>query len=372
MHRQRNLPMDYPTLSAASPTAFCACAAAKAALIMLLSQKPITSVAVQIPDAATRRFFPENSTLSTGSAGCTVCDKDDRERDALSRLPVTAEVSLRSRKGITLESGTGIGRVIKKGMNLPVSEGAVNYFARKMIECELEAVLDLYYCHKGVNVVLSVPGGDVAAAEGSNETMLFRGGVAIIGCSDMVKRYSISGFKNDLRRKIDDAFTAGCRLPVLAVGPEDHEGCAFNGCEVLPVWNHLGFGLRSAAGVFDTVLVAGHPERLFKVMLGCFNTHTQKSASPLPWLRSQINSTLGNSISGKKTAGSSMVDTVIASIPGDRQYSFFNHVASNLEKRMRGYVRGQCTVGVLLHDRDNNCIGIGDRTRQWKEYGCLG
>ena len=49
--------MDNPTLSAASPTAFCACAAAKAALIMLLSQKPIKSVAVQIPDAATRRFF---------------------------------------------------------------------------------------------------------------------------------------------------------------------------------------------------------------------------------------------------------------------------------------------------------------------------
>ena len=366
--------MNNMTHGISSPSVFCACAAAKAALVMLLAQRHISEITLHHNERS-GRFTLRDCSLSRRCVRCTVNEVSGVGEDAVHRFPVRAEATVRPRKGVSIETGQGIGRVVKKGMNLPVGEGAVNYVARRMIVSELEDVLDSYYCHKGAHVVLSVPGGEGGTAESGDGGACFKGGVAIVGNAGIVRHCSVPYFKNSLRKQIYNAYAVGCRLPVLAVGNGETtvagKNIAVKDTAVIRVRNHLGFALRSAAARFDTVLIVGHPERLCKVMLGCFTTHTQKSASPLPWLRSQVGLQFRGTPIEKKAVASSTVDDIVSCVIPEYRLPFFSSIASKMEKRLHGHVNVPVKVGVVLVNRGGACIGIGAQSRQWEEGGCL-
>ena len=82
-------------------------------------------------------------------------EKSVEENDVTDKIEIFARVSLRKDSQIVIDGGIGIGRITKKGLQLPVGEAAINPGPRRMIR---DSVREL--TSRGVDVVISAPLGE--------------------------------------------------------------------------------------------------------------------------------------------------------------------------------------------------------------------
>jgi cobalt-precorrin-5B (C1)-methyltransferase len=295
--------------------------------------------------------------------------------DVTGGLLIYAEVSMVRRKGVNIRGGEGVGTVTKPGLQVPVGWSAINPVPRSMIRGELENLLDCHGCHRGVSVTISIPGGEEIAARTFNPKLGIEGGISIIGTTGIVKPYSVSAVKKSLVLFLDQACAHGITMPVLVPGNVGeraaHRRYALRTEQVAQMSNFVGYMVRQAAKRFHRVLVLGHPGKLLKVLLDCYNTHSQKSASPLPMVREKAAAQFWFPPIAEQLVISPTVEGVISCIPPEHRFGFFNPMATGIERRLRGYARGPLDVGVVLVNMEGHCVGSGPRARRWEEDGCL-
>jgi cobalt-precorrin-5B (C1)-methyltransferase len=295
--------------------------------------------------------------------------------DCTSGLMIYAEVSLKRRKRIVVEGGPGVGTVTRPGLQIPVGESAINRTPRLMITRELGNILDEHECHKGAHVTISAPGGEDVAQKTFNPKLGIVGGISIIGPTGKVKPYSIPATKKSLVLLLDQAKAHGYQLVVMVPGNSGekaaHRRYSLPAEQVAQMGNYVGYMVREAARRFEGVLVLGHPGKLLKILLDCYNTHCQKSASALPLVKDLVREQFWYGAVEKQIVVSPTVEGVVSSIPPEERIGFFSLIASRIEKRLKGYARVPIDVGVVLVDMDSHCIGCGQQARAWEENGCL-
>ena len=223
-------------------TGACAAAAAKAAAIGLLTGEVPGSVLCRLPNGQTACFaVSEGRVEGRGSArtahAVVVKDAGD-DPDATHGAHLTADICLLSYRAgeIRLSGGVGVGTVTKEGLGLEVGGPAINPVPRRNIVDNLREAAGELLAHDGLEVTISVPGGEAMAKKTLNARLGILGGISILGTTGIVRPYSTAAFRASVVQAVDVAarqgqtsvvFTTGGRTEKFAMRqlPELDEAC---------------------------------------------------------------------------------------------------------------------------------------------------
>ena len=280
-------------------TGSCAAAAATAAAQMLMTGEIVEMVQIQTPggpvynaqilDAEILEEEARGSGRLRTSCRCAVLKDGGDDPDITTGTRIVAEVSLSDEPGITIDGGTGIGRVTKPGLDQPVGQAAINRVPRQMIAENVGKILhewqNMRNAPQGLHVVISAPNGEAIAEKTFNPKLGIVGGISILGTTGIVEPMSDRAIVETIRAQMRVQRAQG-RLAVIAA-PGNY-GLSFlqekyglkqdDQDENTPVQisNFVGEAVEMAADIgFEGFLLAGHIGKLVKVAAGIRNTHSK-------------------------------------------------------------------------------------------------
>lgn len=282
-------------------TGACAAAAAKGAALLFHLQQMVENVEISLPKGEKVSFTLHGQQFDNRSASCFVVKDAGDDPDITNGAEIAATVSLATGVNeLILDGGTGVGRVTKPGLAVPVGEWAINPVPRRMIE---EAVRDVYPVHDSrftPHVTISIADGEERAKKTLNARLGIVGGLSILGTTGIVKPISSQAWTDTIDAAIDVARACGSRTIVFSTGRTsemvaqtylgNRERGTGNGKTAPPLtrggWeglpeeayvmmgDHVGHALRSAAhkGVPEVVLACQFA-KLLKIACGHEQTH---------------------------------------------------------------------------------------------------
>ena len=264
-------------------TGTCAQSAAKAAAMMLITRKQISEVSIELPVGKKITLNIIDQKMDSGGAICAVVKDSGDDPDVTDGIKIYAEVRFSNKKGITITGAEGVGMVTKPGLAVKVGEYAINPIPRKMIQRELEKVLadtKLISQGKGLEVIISVPGGRETAKQTFNPRLGIEGGISILGTTGIVEPKSLAAYRASLSLQLDVIKASGSRRAALVPGYVGEKFCkevlGIKDDIIVKTGDHIGFMFEECArkGIKEVVF-AGHIGKLVKVANGQFNTHCQ-------------------------------------------------------------------------------------------------
>ncbi len=225
-------------------TGACAAAAAKAAMICILSDMAPDSVEIPFPNGSRHRFMIKRAAISregieayasvikdagddpdvTNGAEIitTVRITNSREPDTTSYGPASASLP-----EITFCAGQGVGTVTRPGLAVPPGEPAINPGPRKMIrEAIIEAMqqddtgrgMTSPYPIQSIEVTVSIPNGKELASKTLNRRLGIVGGLSILGSTGIVRPVSARAWTDTIDVSLRVAREAGCQEVILSTG----------------------------------------------------------------------------------------------------------------------------------------------------------
>ena len=214
----------------------------------------------------------------TGAWASVFKDAGD-DSDITDGMEIRAHASARG-EGITIDGGEGVGRVTKPGLDQPVGNAAINSGPRAQIRAAVEAVCNQMDYTGGIEVIISVPGGEEAAAKTFNPKLGIEGGISILGTTGIVEPMSEQALVDTIEIELKQISLESGRL-ILTPGNYGEDYIAENGLDKLGVpvqkfSNFLGETLDIISGLeIDEVLLVAHVGKLSKVAAGIMNTHSK-------------------------------------------------------------------------------------------------
>ncbi len=221
-------------------TGACSAAAARAATLGLLMSEVPESVTCRLPNGQEQAFAVLDGSVeeAAGLAHAVIVKDAGDDPDATHGAHMTADVRiLRHRAGeVVLKGGFGVGVVTKEGLGLEVGGPAINPVPRRNIIDNVRAVGEEILAVDGLEVTISVPGGDEMAKKTLNARLGILGGISILGTTGIVRPYSTAAFRASVVQAVDVAakqgqtsavFTTGGRTEKFAMKqlPELDESC---------------------------------------------------------------------------------------------------------------------------------------------------
>ena len=256
-------------------TGACAQAAAKACALMLVHQRQIDSVEVELPNKERAAFALTAQEFSEDYARCAVIKDAGDDNDVTHGIEILCAIKKTDSPGIEIRGSAGVGIVTKPGLPVPVGEYAVNPAPRSMI---LRDVSDIVNKEYGYVVEISVPKGEAVASKTFNPRLGIKGGISIIGTTGIVEPKSQDAYRATLSMELDVAKASGNKNIFLASGyigkrllKEDY---GIDDEAIIKIGDHVGFMLTECASRdFSRIMLIGHIGKLAKVAAGIFNTH---------------------------------------------------------------------------------------------------
>jgi cobalt-precorrin-5B (C1)-methyltransferase len=204
-----------------------AAAAARAATLGLVSGEVPPMVECLLPNGQRVPFnIIEGRADRQQAHAVSVKDAGD-DPDATDGAHLTADVQrVAGRYGIALLGGPGVGTVTKPGLGLEIGHAAINPVpCRNIIENVREAGAAILEAGDGLEVVISVPGGEEMAKKTLNARLGIVGGISILGTTGIVRPYSTAAFRASVVQAVDVAATQGQTTVVFTTGGRT-EKCA--------------------------------------------------------------------------------------------------------------------------------------------------
>lgn len=283
---ERLLPEFFP-LKSGYTTGACATAAAKAALLALLSRKEQTESQITLPSGEQITLPVAYTEWAGCSATCTVIKEsgDDPDVTNHSRIRVTVQLSPEASGcddtgRVIFQAGEGVGTVTLPGLGLKVGGPAINATPRKMIRQEL---IPLLPSPDSVAIVtVSVPGGEELAKRTFNPKLGIIGGISIIGTSGIVRPFSSDAFIASIRKEASVAKAIGCETLVINSGAKSERYLRSLYASLPPqsfvhYGNFIGETLKIAADLgFKQVILGIMIGKAVKLAEGFLDTHSKK------------------------------------------------------------------------------------------------
>lgn len=259
-------------------TGSCAAAAAQAAALLLLTGQAPSEIALQTPAGLTFHLPVEQPRWKNGSAVCTVRKDAGDDPDVTNGVRISAAVR-RAEKGVSITGGTGVGRVTRPGLSVPVGEAAINPGPRAQIAAAVERAAQQAGYTGGFSVVVSAENGEKLSKQTYNEHLGVIGGISILGTSGVVEPMSEKALVDTIRLELDSLHAAGQRIAFLCPGnygadfARDTLGLDLE--RAVKCSNYIGDALDHAAfRGFADILLVGHAGKLVKLAAGVMNTHS--------------------------------------------------------------------------------------------------
>lgn len=261
-------------------TGSCAAAAAKAALMMLLTGEDINNVSIVTPKGPVYNAEIVNIIKSSDNreVTCSVIKDGGDDPDVTTGAYINVTVRISDKEGINIDGGEGVGRVTKPGLDQPIGAAAINSVPRKMIRENLEEVLG--DSKKGLDVIVSVTGGEEIAKKTFNPMLGIVGGISILGTTGIVEPMSDSAIVETIRTHVRVQKAEGKKILLAAPG---NYGITFlkekynleENAAVMTsnfVYDAVRIALEEG---FKKMLFVGHIGKLVKVAGGIKNTHSR-------------------------------------------------------------------------------------------------
>lgn len=278
------------TLRSGFTTGACAAAAAKGAALMLREQRRRDQAELTLPTGCKATFVLNGQHFDDERAACFVIKDAGDDPDVTHGVAIHAQVSLVQSEGdILIDGGTGIGRVTKPGLAVPVGEWAINPVPRRMIR---EAVLEVFPSLPArliPRVTLSIPDGEQRAAKTLNARLGILGGLSILGTTGVVRPISHQAWTDTLEVALDVARAADCARVVLSTGRTSEQAAqaALNGREeaYIMMGDFTAYTLDACHRKgFAGVILSAQFAKLVKIACGEDHTHVRNARLDLAQL----------------------------------------------------------------------------------------
>jgi len=204
-----------------------AAAAARAATLGLVAGEVPQQVECLLPNGQRVIFnITDGRTDKTCAHAVSIKDAGD-DPDATHGAHLTADVRrITHYNGIELYGGAGVGAVTKPGLGLTIGNAAINPVpCRNIIDNVREAGLPILEAGDGIEVVISVPGGEEMAKRTLNARLGIIGGISILGTTGIVRPYSTAAFRASVVQALQVAASQGQTTVALTTGGRT-EKCA--------------------------------------------------------------------------------------------------------------------------------------------------
>ena len=285
-------------------TGSCAAAAAKAAVIGLLTGEMVEQVSIHLPVGREVEFaVHRGQRLDGGRVVCSVLKDGGDDPDATHGAEICATVSLipgdsgvaaapgpgaepgtaadpaTDASGLTpadgaapqvrITGGPGVGTVTRPGTGIAVGEPAVTRVPRRMItESALAGAAAGLPPGQDIIVEVSVPGGEEIALKTTNARLGVLGGISILGSTGVVQPYSTAAWRASVHLAIDVAAANGLPHVVLSTGTQSE---AFTKSRLdLPDMAYIEAGIFSGPSLKRCVM-RGIPRATHSGMIGKFS-----------------------------------------------------------------------------------------------------
>lgn len=215
-----------------------AAAAARAATQGLISGEVPQQVECLLPNGQRVMFTISEGHTGKGSAHAVSIKDAGDDPDATHGAHLTADVRrIAGYNGIKLYGGAGVGTVTRPGLGLEIGNAAINPVpCRNILDNVREAGLPILEAGDGIEVIISVPGGEEMAKKTLNARLGIIGGISILGTTGIVRPYSTAAFRASVVQAVQVAasqgqtsvvFTTGGRTEKFAMGqyPQLDEAC---------------------------------------------------------------------------------------------------------------------------------------------------
>ena len=261
-------------------TGTCAALAASGAARLLLTGSTLASLALLTPGGIRVEVAPIFCRMEGDRAVCAVKKDAGDDPDVTDGMQILAEVK-KTDSGIRIDGGTGVGRVMKPGLDRKVGEAAINTVPRQMITSAVKDVCEQADYLGGLEILISVPGGEEAAKKTFNPMLGIEGGISILGTSGIVEPMSERAIVDTIGTQIRQAASLGAKKLIALPGNYalDFLHAQLPDISAYPVIkcsNYLGETLDMAALCgMEELLLVGHIGKLVKLAGGIMNTHSR-------------------------------------------------------------------------------------------------
>ncbi len=288
-------------------TGSCAAAAAKAALIKLLTNETMSNVQVTLPNRQEYLKIPVAAAQRLGqdSASAQVTKYAGDDPDCTDGALITATIARSSLPGMRLYAGAGVGTVSKPGLRISVGRPAINPVPEKMILDALNDVLldlDLQPSYlPGLEITISCLDGEIIAKKTFNQKLGIIGGISILGTTGIVEPLSLAAYEASVELYVRSACAARPESLAFLPGNIGLSYCRQNlqlpADQMVHISNFLGAAISALTTychetnfAIKNLHIVGHPGKLAKVLNGSFNLHSSKSEMAMSVIAAEASS----------------------------------------------------------------------------------
>lgn len=345
-------------------TGTCAAAAAKAAVLAWLGQKPRTVSVVSPQGKSIAVAIAQSDTIPGGGQATVIKDAGD-DPDITHGATIVAEVRLQEGADIRIEAGPGVGIVTKPGLAVPVGQPAINPGPRKMI---FQAVGETLPPGWGAVVTVSIPQGEMLAARTLNHVLGINGGLSIIGTTGIVEPMSEEAFKTSLAPQLSVLKAQGYNKCVFVpgkIGQDIAVRCGLPAEAVVQTSNFIGYMLEQAVEYgMKQVLLFGHLGKVVKVAAGIFHTHNRIADARLETMAAYLAADGASQAVVREVLACSTTEAAAAIIQAHALTAVYGVLAEQASTRATRYVFGDLTVGTVIVSLKGDILGLDKQARE--------
>ena len=249
-------------------TGACSAAAARAATIGLVTGKVPDQIECLLPNGDQVTFSVTEGYCRENLAHAVVIKDAGDDPDVTDKAHITADLAtLPGQPGtILLLGGEGVGIVTQPGLGLEIDSPAINPVPQKNIRENITRAAVSLLQEKGIEVTLSVPGGEKIAQRTLNPRLGIIGGISILGTSGIVHPWSTAAFRACVVQGIEVAARQGQQSIVLTTGGRTEKFVMRELPELSTAcFVQMGDFLKPA---FDTVVASRIPHVIIGGMVG--------------------------------------------------------------------------------------------------------
>lgn len=338
-------------------TGTCASAAAKAATAALVTGRCPQTIEVALPGGQRVRFGVHRCVVEEGTATAAVVKDAGDDPDCTDGAELTATVRFAAEPGVHVGGGDGVGRVTQPGLGLPVGGPAINPVPQRMIRKAVAEVVDVASC--GIEVVISVPGGERMARKTTNRRLGIVGGISILGTTGIVKPFSTASWRASVLQAIDVLAARDLGTCVLSTGSRT-ETAAMRLLPDLPEACFVQVGDFTGAAVTRCVergvarlVFVGMAGKLTKLGAGVMMTH---------YTRSKVDTGYLAGVTRRAGGDAELADRVAAANTGRHAFELWDgaglaraaasELCRDVADNLRGWSGSQLDVHAVLVDFD--------------------
>lgn len=340
-------------------TGACAAAAAKAAASLLCGYPVGDAVTIPLPDGSRESLPLVYVRALPDGAEAAICKNAGDDPDVTDGALIIARLAWRD-GDLLFCAGEGVGVVTKPGLALPPGEPAINPGPRRMIEAAVREVTD-----RGLRITVAIPTGEKLAARTFNPRLGIVGGVSVLGTTGRVRPFSLEAVRKTMECAYNVALAAGVRYPVLVPGHIGERAARrhfrLTAEQVVEAGNEWSSMIDLAARrPIEGLLVLGHPGKLAKLPLGHWDTHSSRSASPVPSVRELASRVLGHPVPEATT-----VEGVFSDLPWEQQKCLGDALARDIQLALSHRLNYHAPVTTVLINLAGDQLGSNGDLTPW-------